>query len=344
MTINLPVTGAFLSGAGDQVSRGLEFEKWLAFVRNQMGGSGGEQLTITGNVIYPTEPQVFVLNPGAAAEGVLDSVATVTEFAPGQIVRISQGNGAQKVTVRSGYGTIVLKTATFRMETGWERLFLELNGDSSRWVEVGRDYGQNWSQFRSHHGIDGQAPIAGVPSTYSHATGPQAQAGVAENAVMTPAAVNVALQTAALMIGNKTATTGRSPADNFLVERSGALYRMSILTLLAPSFLAYVETPELGIAAATAAVAAHGIGVQPTLVRGYFRCKTGENNFNAGMEIPLEATLQDAGSRRVQYGADATNYYYKMGAAGQVTTVNRGNGADVNLTNANWRFFMRLWR
>ena len=344
MTIQLPVPGSFLSGAGSQVSRGEEFEKWLAFMRNQLGGSAGEGLTITGNVIYPNEPSCYVLNPGGAAEGVLDSVATVTDFSPGQIIRIQMGNGAQKVTVRSGFGTIVLKTATFRLETGWDRLFLELNGDSTLWIEVGRDYGQNWARFRADHQIDGQSPIPGYPATYSHATGPQALAGAAVDACMTPSATAYAMTSAPLMIGNRPVAVGLNSADEFLVNRGGVLQRMNILTLLAGSFSSYVETGELGIAAGTSAVAAHNVGAQPRLIRGFYRCKAAENNFNVGMELPLEATLQDAASRRVQYGADAANYYYKMGAAGQVTTVNRGNGADVNLTNANWRFFMRMWR
>lgn len=340
----LPAPGSFLSGAGSQVSRGVLFEDWLAFMRNQIGGSTGEALRIIGNVIYPVEPSCYVLNPGDAAEGVLDSVATITEFAPGQIIRIQMGNPAQKFTVRNGFGTIVLKTATFRLETGWERLFLELNGDSTRWIEVGRDYGQSLAQFRNHHGIDGSNPIGGWPATYSHATGPQALAGTAENATMTPAAVAAAMTSGPLMVDNRPAVGDRSPADTFLVSRGGTLVKMNILTLLAPSFSSYVETGELGIAAGTSAVAAHGVGAQPRLVRGFFRCKVAENNFNVGMEVPLECTLQDAASRRVQYGADAANYYYKMSAAGNVTTVNRGNGADVALTNANWRFFMRLWR
>jgi hypothetical protein len=317
-------------------------------------------------VLYPSTSRVYVdTSDGSSASENLTYIAPGT-MNVGAIIIISPSSDARTIVVYSGYGNIVLKSAYLDMSSVWARLWLQWDGN--HWSELARDYGQNWQHELSQLGIDGGWPQAGYPATYSHATGAQAAAGTAENATMTPAATAVALSTVGLVTGNKTYAGVTVGTDYLLTQRDGALV---LTSLAAPGggggvFTKYAVTGELGVSAGANGFAAHGMGGMPTLVRGYYRCKAADADYSIGMELPVECCstfagipgyqVSDpngptpisipaiAGVRRVAFGADGGNYYYNMsGDAAGIQTVRRGAGDTVTLTNASWRFFIRMW-
>jgi hypothetical protein len=341
---SFPAPGSFAVRAGTNATRGPLFENFLAATKNVVGGEGQATVNIVGGVISPVTWRVFVdVEGGAAASDDLDLVSAGSEFHGGAVIVISAAADTRTIVVRNLAGNIILKSATFSLKGVWARLWLQYDG--TNWVELARDYGQDRVQERTVLGITGAAPVSGQPATYSHATGAEAQAGTSETATMTPLAVAVAMGTAALAIDGRPVAASLVGGDNFLLSRSGTLYKISIAALLAPSFIAYASTGELGIASGATSFAAHSMGGQPTLVRAYYRCKTAEGGYNVGMEVPVECMIHEEGVRRVTFGADATNYYYQMSStAAAVRGINRTSGAAFNLTNANWRLFLRMWR
>ncbi|MEY5098734.1 MAG: hypothetical protein RJA36_1453 [Pseudomonadota bacterium] len=341
--VALPAAGSFDVRAAPNSDMGARFHQWLETVRLMPGGASVQALQIVGGAISPTRCRLAVdVEGGSAASDFLDTV-NPGAFPAGALIVISPANDTRDIVVRNLAGNIVLKTAQFAMTSVFARLWLEYQPPN--WAELAREYGQDRAQARTDIGIDGTAPVAGQPATYTHASGEQAAAGTAENAVMTPAAVAVALNTPNRVIGNKSPVTDRTVNDDFLIQRGGALFRMNILTLLATSFTQFGTTGEMGIGNGTSAVAAHGMGGQPTLVRGYYRCKTAEHGYGVGMEVPVECTILEEANRRVLFGADGINWYAYMSATvAGVRAQHRTSGAGVTLTNANWRFFMRMWR
>jgi hypothetical protein len=339
-----PATGAFAARSGSNASRGPEFEKWLGATKNLVGGEGSSVVSILGGAITPLTWRVAVdVEGGAAASDDLDRVNAGSEYHSGAVIVLSAAADTRTINVRNLTGNIVLKSSSFQLKGAWARLWLELQG--TNWVELARDYGQDRAQERAFLGVDGAAPVAGQPATYSHATGAEALAGASQTAVMTPLTNTVAMQSAALMIMQHADATGLTAADEFLLARGGVLYRINIVELLAPSFANFATTGEIAITSANNGFAAHGMGAQPTLLRAYYRCKTAEHGYAVGMEVPVECTSPEETYRRVTFGADGTNYYFQMSATTNgVRGIHRTSGAAVNFTNANWRLFIRMWR
>lgn len=342
--VALPSPGSFLPRAGTNSSRGSLMENWLSASRTGLGGDAPEVLQIVGGVLTPTKARVSVdVEGGAASSDFLDTIEAGSQWVAGNILVLSPAADSRTVVVRNLTGNIILKTTAFSMASGWSRLWLEYLPPN--FVELARDYGQEAAQQRADLGIGGTTPVAGQPSTYTHATGEQALAGTSETAAMTPAAVAVAMQSAALMIGGRGEVGDRTVNDFILIKRADSLFRMSIPTLLATNYTQFATTGELAIASASQSFGAHFMGGQPTMLRGYYRCKTAEHGYAIGMEVPVECTVQEEAWRRVVFGADAINWYYCLSATtAGVRGMHRNTGAAVTFTNANWRFFIRMWR
>lgn len=340
---NLPATGSFLPRAGSNSSRGTLFEDWLRQSRALLGATLHDLRSIVGGVLSPQRSRVIMDTQGAAAADDLTSIAVDANlFAPGTIFCLSIVTAARKITVLSNSGNIVLRTTAFLMADGWAKLWLQWDGTNC--VELTRDYGQAYAQWRQEYRLNGGNPVQGEPATYGHASAVDAAAATSQNKVMTPAATSVALNTAAIVVDNKTIATSLGPNDTFLLSRDNVLYRMNISVLLAKSFLAYVETGEATLGQANSVIAAHTLGSRPKLVRGYLRCKTAELGHNANEELAAEIMINDGVARTVNFGADATNYWVRLSnVAGAPKIPGRGTGNIAAITIANWRFFMRLW-
>lgn len=339
----LPATGSFLPRAGTNSSRGTLFEDWLKQSRALLGASTQDARSIVGGVLSPQKPRVVMDTQGAAAADDLTSIAVDANlFAPGTIFCLSIASAARKITVLNASGNIILKTTAFLMADGWMKLWLQWDGANC--VEYARDYGQAYALFRQDFRLNGDSPVQGEPATYGHASAVDAAAATSQNKVMTPAATSVALNTAAIVVDNKTIATALSPNDTFLLSRDNVLYRMNISVLLAKSFLAYAETGEVTLGQANSVIAAHTLGSRPKLVRGYLRCKTAELGHNANEELPAEIMINDGVARTVNFGADTANYWVRLSnVSGAPKIPGRGTGNIAAITPANWRFFMRMW-
>jgi len=338
----LPAAGSFLARAGSNVSRGVLFEDWLRQSYSLLGMAAQESRAIQGDVLAPQRARVVVDTQGGAAADDLTSITAGTFFSAGAIICISSTSQARKITVRSGVGNVVLKTSTFVLSDPFCKLWLQFGG--SAWGEIDRDYGQDWAQFRAHHQLDGSSPVAGQPATYRHANGVDAAAGTSQIAVMTPAATAVALQTADLVIKNRAVANTLQGGDAFLVARGNALLQMGVGVLLSSSFVAFTATGEVTLGQANAVIAAHALGVRPTLTRGYLRCKVAELGHNVGEEVPVECLINDGSGRTINFGADGANYWVRVSnVSGAPKMPGRGTGNIAAITPANWRFFMRMW-
>ena len=335
--VALPAAGSFLPRAGSNSSRAALIEQWLAAAANLPGASlQAQTLLIANGAIAPIAPMCFVdVQGGAADTDDLDTISVGTEWSDFNILLLRPISDNRTINVRNGVGNIVLKTSAFAMDSSWCMLVLQKQGGS--WVELWRDYGQSYAQQRSHMGF-------GAPAVYGHATGDAAAAGTAQDLVMTPAAVSVALSTAALVVANRAAAAGLSPADFFLLERSGVLLKIGVFQLFASSFVNYVESGEISVAASNFVEFAHNMGSRPKLVIGVMRCLVADRGHAAGDELPLDAFVIPDGGRWVNYGANAANLWARLHqSATNMRLANKGTGVVADINPASWRFVLRAW-
>lgn len=105
-------------------------------------------------------------------------------------------------------------------------------------------------------------------------------------------------------------------------------------------FQTQYESPLQTITASSVITLAHGLGAAPNNGELILVNQTGEHNFTAGQETPVQ---WDAGSGRgIQISWDATNVYITVsGTAYQV--LNRTTGAAGAITLASWKIKARAW-
>lgn len=332
----IPVGGSFVAGAGSNASRGTLFEDWLASNKMLPGAAPGNYVIIAGGELTVTNGVCQMDTDGSSPVN-LDAINSYG-LQEGMMLLIGSSDASRKINVRHNAVNIVLNTgADFLLEDSTMKLYLQLR--AGIWYEMFRSYGSNQAAWRNSMGL-----ASGATATL--ASDAEAVAGTNPSKYIVPSTLKAALDSSARMIDNKTLTAGRSPSDNFLVARDGVLYKMNILTLYEPSFANYIVTGEYGVGDNDNAVAAHGLGGEPKLVRGYLRCKTAELGMNVGMEVPLECFVNDGLARHINYGADSVNFWMRCtnGAATAPKLINRSGGAVTVITANNWRFFMRLWR
>lgn len=92
---------------------------------------------------------------------------------------------------------------------------------------------------------------------------------------------------------------------------------------------------------------AHGLGVAPSTddIIPFIYCNTAEHGYSIGNTIPVNPHLNtDSTAGRGQViSADATNVYVRFGnAANTYSILNKTTGANANITNANWRFIIKV--
>lgn len=169
--------------------------------------------------------------------------------------------------------------------------------------------------------------------------------------------LELAVMPAASLKGNNTAGVA-SPDDLTVAEVVAMLAATdtearagtSTQKLLTPanSRARFFESAEQSCTLGNNGLLAHGLGVKPTHVQGYLRCKTAELGFVAGDEIPVMGLVQGS-SFDVATGVqlqivDATNIRFAVGDQ----TLWRGfapttGHETVAFTPANWAFVARAW-
>lgn len=108
----------------------------------------------------------------------------------------------------------------------------------------------------------------------------------------------------------------------------------------------YFESAEQVITSAGSLTLAHGLGVKPTHFLGVIVCKTAEQGYSVNDEVPVPIWNFEiaATGTALQIVPDASNINVRYGSRANVFIVNNfTTGAQVALTNANWRLKVRAW-
>lgn len=107
------------------------------------------------------------------------------------------------------------------------------------------------------------------------------------------------------------------------------------------------ESARQTITAGGSLTLAHGLGTQPKLFLPYLQCVTAEGGYSINDEVMPLTNNHDSGSngRNATMIPDATNITVRFGnlGSGVFNIVNKSTGADLLITNANWRFVVRAW-
>lgn len=98
------------------------------------------------------------------------------------------------------------------------------------------------------------------------------------------------------------------------------------------------ESSELAMMSGAATVtAAHGLGAVPKYVIAVYRCKSDDNGYTAGYEIPWSSHISSAPAPLGNIAADATNIGYIV-AVTNPTIWNFSTQAQVSISgSANWK-------
>lgn len=118
--------------------------------------------------------------------------------------------------------------------------------------------------------------------------------------------------------------------------------------LSALGFSAYAQTADQTITSPL--TIAHGLGRTPAFMQGFLKCTTAELGYSVGDIIPVSlgtvAGIAGSEDQGVIVRADATNIYLKFGDNGSAFAViglsGVSEGESSNITNANWKFFLRV--
>lgn len=103
------------------------------------------------------------------------------------------------------------------------------------------------------------------------------------------------------------------------------------------------DSGEQTITAAALLTLAHGLGVVPTQIEVWARCKTNDASYVVGEEILLTVANTGTGfstNKGYSVRRDATNIKIRIGSGG-IGYVDATSGAEVNLTLADWKYIVR---
>lgn len=106
----------------------------------------------------------------------------------------------------------------------------------------------------------------------------------------------------------------------------------------------YAQTADQTITAGGLLTIAHGLGRTPVLTQAYLKNATAENGFSVGDIIPASPMSPGGTAPAVVITSDATNIYICFGiSTNAFISSNKTVGNSSAATNANWRFFLRVW-
>lgn len=109
-------------------------------------------------------------------------------------------------------------------------------------------------------------------------------------------------------------------------------------------FTNYYQSPNQAIVAAGSLSISHGLGKVPTLIQRFLVCVTAQAGYVPGDVIDMGPPSDRAYSTGLAVVADATKLLGRYGSLGSVFSVlNKGTGAQSDITPANWRLFLRAW-
>ncbi len=104
------------------------------------------------------------------------------------------------------------------------------------------------------------------------------------------------------------------------------------------------ESSQQTITSGGSLTLAHGLGVQPKHYAAFVQCVTAEFGYSIGQEMPMTIEYGGTAASAMAIVPDATNINIRFGNASPVfAAANFTTGAQVSLTNANWKLVVRAW-
>lgn len=144
-----------------------------------------------------------------------------------------------------------------------------------------------------------------------------------------------------LRIGGGVYTEGATGGDKGVgTINAETLYMAGSRIPFSKEFISANQT----ITSAGALTLAHSLGVQPKLIQVWLECQTGEFNYSAGDDLVIGSVDADGTRSGVSVVPDATNLNIRYNNQATVFTApNKTTGAQVALTNGNWRAIFKAW-
>ncbi|MDA0780758.1 MAG: hypothetical protein PQ612_06455 [Rickettsiales bacterium] len=122
-----------------------------------------------------------------------------------------------------------------------------------------------------------------------------------------------------------------------IVTPAGLLFGMGICDIY--------QSGEITMTPGSLSTNAHGFGRTPKIIQLSAICKTVEDGWSIGDEFLIHPTSPNgSSSRRPGVYSDASNIYLRFPNSSPVLQyMNKGSGAFVDLTDANWRIKINAW-
>jgi hypothetical protein len=129
-------------------------------------------------------------------------------------------------------------------------------------------------------------------------------------------------------------TTATTQAAN---DNSTKVATTAYVNNVSGSFTKGTSCTQNPVTSNTETSCAHGLGSTPTFFVAYLQCLTAEHGFNIGDIIPLPNGNLLSASPNWTVSGDATNTNISTYTAVGMVQIQKSGGADINLTNANWK-------
>ena len=338
----LPAPGTFVAEAGDNQSRGLAFEDWLAWSKEQPGGGPQQSLTISNGVITPNVSTVIVDTEGLAASDDLDRI-DYTHKPDGSFVYLRCATTQlRRVRIRhlqGGNGQIFLaREAEFFLDDTTIHIMFQREG--TQWIQRNVFYGRGTGMARTHLGL-------GNAATYNVASDAEVVIGTATNRLVIPPNVHAVLGNYQALIGNRTVVTIPELNAELLIGAGAGggdvVGKITVENLFANSFKEHFYSGELACTAGTAGDAAHGFAGRPSLIQATLLCKTADLGYAPGDEINIDTVYASNETRGLLVGFTASVIFWRVRASFNIAMLNTSNGYAV-INPANWRLIVRAWR
>lgn len=340
----LPTTGSFLPNSGQNVDIAAKFEAWLAATKQMPGGSAAGFLSIVGGAVTPTAWHTAVDVEGGSEGGLttddLDQISPVN-LPDGAVICLRPRATGRTVVIRhnrGGAGQIFTPDGqSYAMTDSSQHWFGVLAPDRLSWTEIMRSWGDRTSAFRTWLGLS-------TAATYPVATEAEVRAGTLSNKLVTPQGVAWALSDANLAFIDRPFVSTYAAGDQLTVLRETSpgvfgIRRTGLSILLQHSFIDSFTSGEIAISnGGGGTITSHGLGVEPTSIEVFIRCKITEHGYPAGI-------VQRYMGEKFVVAPNAVGLFYRFANESQpITLRDLTTGAAFSATNANWRMFIRLRR